>query len=98
MPTFPKGFANYRVHVKNAQLLERVAREAGGDVAKERSAGYAHTAADALSLRGIPAVGRSVSGVILGTQPEREVVVRLTAYDRIRLRFGLIDRQTDTLR
>ena len=30
-----------------------------------------HTAADTLTLRGIPAVGRSVAGHIAGTQPER---------------------------
>lgn len=98
MPTFPRGFANYRVHVENAKLLEKIARESGGDVAKERSAGFAHTAADALTLRGIPAVGRSVSGVILGSQPEQACVVRLSAYARLRLRLGVAEGQADTLR
>ena len=88
MPTFPKGFANHLVHVENAKLLERIARETGGDVAAERKVLHAPTPSDSLTLRGIPAIGRSVAGVITGTQPEQRCVVRLSAYDRLRLRLS----------
>lgn len=69
MPTFPRGFANFRVHAANAEMLEQLARATGGDV-KQELAAHAWTPADALTLRGIPAIGRSVAGVIPGTQPE----------------------------
>lgn len=69
MPTFPRGFANFRVHRANAEMLEELARSVGGDV-KEELAAHAWTPADAVTLRGIPAIGRSVAGVIPGTQPE----------------------------
>lgn len=89
MPTFPRGFANHCVHVHNAKVLEKIARETGGDVAEERKVLHAPTPADSLALRGIPAIGRSVAGVITGTQPEQRCVVRLSAYDRLRLRLTL---------
>lgn len=70
MPDFPRGFSSYQAHLANAAMLERLARETGGDVAVER-AGPA-TPADTETLRGIPAVGRGIAGVIRGSQPEQE--------------------------
>ena len=59
--TFPRGYVNHQTNVANAQLLERVAREVGGDVAVERAGRvYAWTAADERTLRGIPAIAISL--------------------------------------
>jgi len=44
---------------------------------------------DPLALRGIPAIGRSVSGAIPDTNPEQETIRRLTRADRIRERTEL---------
>jgi len=71
VPEFPRGFSNRQAHIRNAVLLERLARETGGDMRAEAT--LPATPADAVTLRGIPAVGRGVSGVIAGTQPEQEV-------------------------
>jgi len=73
MPSFPlPRFLETEVtRVEHARQLERVAREVGGDVRATRPA---HTAADTRTLRGIPAVGRGVAGVIAGTQPEAVLV------------------------
>lgn len=59
-------------------MLERLAREQGGDVQAERQERqvFAITAADSITLRGIPAIGRGVMGVVPGTQPEQHVVSR----------------------
>lgn len=47
-------------------MLERVVRESAGDLRETKSS---HTAVDSISLRGIPAIGRGVAGVIHGTAP-----------------------------
>jgi hypothetical protein len=66
VPTFPKGYAQHAVHVRNAQLLEQLARETGGNVEEERS----RHAPSPMDLRGIPAVGHGWSGgAIRGTRP-----------------------------
>jgi hypothetical protein len=66
--TFPRGFSSYQANVANAQLLERLARETNVPLERLQTA----TPADELTLRGIPAVGRGIAGVIRGTQPENE--------------------------
>lgn len=69
MPEFPRGFSAYQSNVRNAQLIARLARETGGNVREARPVA---SPADELTLRGIPAIGRGVQGVIRGTQPESE--------------------------
>ncbi len=64
LPRFLETFETRRAH---AAKLERVVRESGGDLRDERPSTY--TAADGNSLRGIPAIGRGVAGVIAGTKP-----------------------------
>ncbi len=64
LPRFLETFETRREH---ARKLERVVREAGGDLRDDRPS--SHTAADGTSLRGIPAIGRGVAGVIAGTNP-----------------------------
>jgi hypothetical protein len=63
-------------HIAHAAILEQIARETGGNVEEERELQQAHTAADTRTLRGIPAIGRTVAGVICGTQPEQAVIAR----------------------
>lgn len=55
--------------IQAAQTLAQIARQTGGNIQAERIR-MAHTAADAITLRGIPAAGHSVGGAIHGTRPE----------------------------
>lgn len=63
LPRFLETHATRQAHARH---LERVVREAGGDM---REVKMRHTAADSRSLRGIPCVGKSIAGVVAGTQP-----------------------------
>lgn len=62
-------------HIRQAELLARVARDTGGNVAAERQR---HIDArhdrfefpNPVDLRGIPAIGRGVGGCIPGTRPD----------------------------
>jgi hypothetical protein len=62
----PRFLEDHASRVEHARKLERVVRESAGDLRESRSS---HTAVDAISLRGIPAIGRGVQGVIYGTSP-----------------------------
>jgi len=75
MPTFPRNFSSYQSNVENAKMLERLAREQGADLRVERVERqmFNMAASDSRTLRGIPAIGRGVMGVIYGTQPEHAV-------------------------
>lgn len=75
MPTFPRGFANHQANVANAKMLETLVREQGADLQAERVERqmFNIVAADSRTLRGIPAIGRGVMGVIRGTDPEHAV-------------------------
>lgn len=75
MTTFPRGFANHQANVANAQMLERLAREQSADLRVERVERqmFNNDPSDSRTLRGIPAIGRGVMGVIFGTQPEHAV-------------------------
>jgi hypothetical protein len=55
-------------HAAHAKILEQITRETGGNVAEERKR-FASTAADSATLRGLPAIGRGVSGAVRGTIP-----------------------------
>ena len=77
MPTFPRGFANHQANVQNAKMIERLAREQSGDLQAERVERQVfRLPADSRTLRGIPAIGRGVMGVVPGTQPEQHVTSR----------------------
>lgn len=72
MPTFPRGFMNHRSNQANAEMIEKLCRETGGNIQVERAKQkfYAYTAADHHTLRGIPAIGPGVSGAVPGSKPE----------------------------
>jgi hypothetical protein len=54
----------------NAKLLARVARETGNTLPPRQAPG-ATAGGDQRALRGIPAIGRGVTGAITGTNPNR---------------------------
>lgn len=58
-----------RERAQAAKALAQAATDTGRNIQTERIR-MAHTAADSITLRGIPAVGRSVSGAIHGTRPD----------------------------
>lgn len=62
----PRFLEDHQSRVEHARMLERVVRESAGDLRETKSS---HTAVDSISLRGIPAIGRGVAGVIHGTAP-----------------------------
>jgi hypothetical protein len=76
MPTFalPRFLESDESRVEHARQLEQAVRATGGDLKDVKLTG--HTAADSKTLRGIPAIGRGVAGVIAGTQPESVVTSR----------------------
>lgn len=55
----------------NARLFGELSLSSGAALPKSK---YVGTAGDERTLRGIPAIGRNVSGHIPGTHPERRVV------------------------
>jgi hypothetical protein len=63
----PRFLETHATRVEHARKLERIIRESGGDTRQLRKT--THTAADGITLRGIPAIGRGVAGVIPGTNP-----------------------------
>jgi hypothetical protein len=65
-PALPRFLETHATRADHARKLERVVRESGGNM---RELKLAHTAADGRTLRGIPAIGRGVSGCIAGTNP-----------------------------
>lgn len=72
MASFPlPRFLEQRVEERqHARELVAVTNDLEADL-RERK--IYHDPADTLTLRGIPAVGRGVAGVIRGTQPESAV-------------------------
>ncbi len=72
MPTFalPRFVEGHLERLQHGRILEQIVRETGATVKPRR---HSETAADSLTLRGIPAIGRGVAGVIVGTQPESVV-------------------------
>ncbi len=69
MATFPlpRFLDTLETRIAHARELERITRQTDTNLTSLHTA---HTAADAITLRGIPAVGHGVAGVIHGTQPE----------------------------
>ena len=57
-----------RLKAEQARQLARIAREQRGDDGSQRPTGVT-AAGDERRLRGLPAVGRGVSGAIRGTSP-----------------------------
>jgi hypothetical protein len=62
--TFPLGHNARAVHTANAKAVARVE-------ASTTSNGAVRGVQDPVDLRGLPAIGRGVSGAIWNTQPER---------------------------
>jgi hypothetical protein len=71
MATFARGYWTAKVRAHNQRVLNDIDRHttqtAPGKITWLVTAGNEHT------LRGIPAIGRSVAGAIRGTNPEAEV-------------------------
>lgn len=75
MPTIRKGdhaslpvrHITYQEHAAQARALARAALETGGNLHTERKR---FEFANPVDLRGIPAIGRGVSGCIPGTRPD----------------------------
>lgn len=66
-----RAVRNAQLDAHNARVLARVALETGGNVRDERERKVlARGLGDTLALRGIPAIGRHVSGAIPGTSPD----------------------------
>ncbi len=72
LPRFLESAQERREHAKK---LAEVVGQVDGDVREEKRRHHADPA-DALTLRGLPAVGRSVLGVMRGTQPESALMSR----------------------
>jgi hypothetical protein len=71
MPTFPRGYINYQTNQENQRLLNQLDRQETVNVATQNATvRFTYTAADYLTLRGIPAVGEGVQGAIPGTRPD----------------------------
>jgi len=72
VPTFARGYWTRKTNLKNAELHQRVEREAG----IQTTPGRIHwivDAGDSRTLRGIPAIGRNVQGAIPGTRPDANI-------------------------
>lgn len=69
MPTFPLQDRNEELDRRNAETLVRIARETGDTPLVRTSS--SKLPGDERALRGIPAIGRNVSGAIPGTAPGR---------------------------
>jgi len=80
VPSFvlPRFLEDARERAEHARKLAEIVREAGpeANVTEERKRFYADPA-DSLTLRGLPALGRGVTGVIRGTQPEQHLLAGL---------------------
>lgn len=68
MPAITRQQRNFELAEKHAKLLVQFARETG-DIPLEKPVSAAALPGDEEALRGIPAIGRSVAGVIRGTAP-----------------------------
>jgi hypothetical protein len=73
MPSLPlpRFLEQHQERRDHSRALEREVAQQGVDLAKRKK--IVCDPADSLTLRGIPAVGRGVAGVIRGTQPESAV-------------------------
>jgi hypothetical protein len=71
----PRFLEDERERREHAKVLEQIARETGGDVAQERKR-HQVDPADSRTLRGLPAIGRSVQGCIRYTQPEQALIAK----------------------
>lgn len=72
----PRFLESHQAKIDHARKLEKICRESGGDMRELKST---HSAMDAVSLRGLPAVGPGCAGgVIRGTQPESATVAKLS--------------------
>lgn len=64
-----------RLHRQQTQAdIERTVARALGEATGTQRVVVTPTGADALRLRGIPAIGKGVAGAIRGTDPERRAM------------------------
>ena len=68
MATFPKGHSAFLMRCENAEKIAAALRETGGHIERARPSRFEFPLGT--DLRGIPAVGRGVAGVIPHTAPE----------------------------
>lgn len=64
-----RALRNAELDAHNVRVLARIALETGGDVRVERQAKVLSRLGDERQLRGIPAIGRGVTGAIPGSSP-----------------------------
>ena len=69
MPTFTRAQRLAELDQHNAQMLVRIARETSTSDLPIRAVRGATPGGDPIALRGIPAIGRGVTGAIRGTRP-----------------------------
>ncbi len=62
--------------VEDARKLARIVLEAGGDEEPPKQSAGATSGGDWERLRGLPAIGRGVSGAIRGTDPVRALIAK----------------------
>ncbi len=67
MATFPRGFWA-KQFTRNDLRIRRL-----GQAQTKPGKVHYHTAADSITLRGIPAIGRGVAGHIPGTRPDTHI-------------------------
>lgn len=68
MPTFPLQLRNAQLDQHNAQILARITLETTGTPDHDQPKVLSRLG-DEQQLRGIPAIGRGVTGAINGTRP-----------------------------
>jgi len=71
-------FRRREMEMDQAKTLARIAREVGEPLPERHV--RSKLPGDPLALRGIPAIGRSVSGCIRHTNPEAEAMRRVPSY------------------
>lgn len=70
MTTFPLGHHSHHIHARNRTRINALTTGGHIDLHMIRQ----HTAADSTTLRGIPAIGRGVTGATPDTRPDQIAV------------------------
>jgi hypothetical protein len=77
LATFAKGHANKRTHADNAALIRKLQPD-NETTTRPGVVTFTYSAADWITLRGVPAIGIGVQGAIAGTRPDQSQITRDT--------------------